>query len=130
MSEELVRKLPFSLIAEQSLLGSILIDPKALNEIADLITSDDFYLDEHRQIYLAFQELFSQNSEIDLVTLIDTLVRKGIYDKSGGQEYIRTLAEVVPNALNVKDYARIVKEKSTLRRLIEVASDISEAAYS
>ena len=130
MSEELVRKLPFSLIAEQSLLGSILIDPKALNEIADLITSDDFYLDEHRRIYLAFQELFSQNSEIDIVTLIDTLVHKGIYDKSGGQDYIRTLAEVVPNALNVKDYARIVKEKSTLRRLIEVASEISEAAYS
>ena len=130
MSEELVRKLPFSLIAEQSLLGSILIDPKALTEIADLMNANDFYLDEHRQIYLAFQDLFAQNSEIDVVTLIDTLVHKGIYDKSGGQDYIRTLAEVVPNALNVKDYARIVKEKSTLRRLIEVASDISEAAYS
>ncbi len=130
MSEELVRKLPFSLIAEQSLLGSILIDPKALNEIADLMTADDFYLEEHRQIYLAFQDLFTQNSEIDVVTLIDTLVYKGIYDKSGGQDYIRTIAEVVPNALNIKDYARIVKEKSTLRRLIEVANDISEAAYS
>ena len=116
MSEELVRKLPFSLIAEQSLLGSILIDPKALDEIADLIKPDDFYLEEHQRIYMAFQDLFAQNNEIDLVTLIDTLVYKGIYDKSGGQDYIRTLAEVVPNALNVKDYARIVKEKSTLRR--------------
>ncbi|MBR5602549.1 MAG: replicative DNA helicase, partial [Clostridia bacterium] len=93
MSEELVRKLPFSLIAEQSLLGSILIDPKALTEIADLMNANDFYLDEHRQIYLAFQDLFAQNSEIDVVTLIDTLVHKGIYDKSGGQDYIRTLAE-------------------------------------
>ena len=130
MQDELIRKLPFSMPAEQSLLGSVLIDPASLNEVADLITAEDFYLSEHKQIYLAMHELFLTNSEIDEVTLIDMLVTKGIYDKSGGEDYIRTLAEVVPDALNVKDYARIVKEKSVLRKLIEACGEISEAAYS
>lgn len=130
MNEELNRKLPFSLIAEQSLLGSILIDPASINEIADLVKADDFYITEHKQIYLAATELFLTNREIDIVTLIDTLVRKGIYDKSGGEDYIRTVTEVVPNALNIKDYAKIVKEKSSLRQLIEVCGEINESAFS
>ena len=124
------RKLPFSLIAEQSLLGSILIDPASLNEVADLINSDDFYEEAHKQIYLAMHELFLLNSEIDIVTLIDMLVRKGIYDKSGGEDYIRSICEVVPSALNIKDYAKIVKEKSVLRQLIEACGDITQSAYS
>ena len=128
--DELIKKLPFSMPAEQSLLGSVLIDPASLNEVADLINSEDFYITEHKQIYLAMHELFLANSEIDVVTLIDMLVTKGIYDKSGGEDYIRTLAEAVPDALNVKDYARIVKEKSVLRQLIAACTSISEAAYS
>lgn len=130
MAEELTRKQPFSLIAEQSLLGSILIDPDSFNEIADMLTASDFYLVEHTQIYLAMQELFLRNREIDIVTLIDMLVQKGIYDKAGGEAYIRQIAEVVPNALNVKDYARIVKDKSSLRQLIVACGEILEAAYS
>jgi replicative DNA helicase len=129
MNEELIRKLPFSMIAEQSLLGSVLIDPQSFNIIADAVSSDDFYLTEHKQIFLAMHELFLTNSEIDVVTLIDMLVRKGIYSKSGGEEYIRTIAEIVPNALNVKDYARIVRDNSILRRLIAVCGEISEVAY-
>ena len=128
--DELVKKLPFSMPAEQSLLGAILIDPASLNEVADLLNSEDFYLSEHKQIYLAMRELFLANREIDVVTLIDTLVVKGIYDKSGGEDYIRTLTEAVPDALNVKDYARIVKEKSVLRQLIAACGEISEEAYS
>ena len=130
MNEELNRKLPFSLIAEQSLLGSILIDPASINEVADLIKADDFYIAEHKQIYLAATELFMTNREIDVVTLIDALVQKGVYNKSGGEDYIRTLSEVVPTALNVKDYARIVKEKSALRQLIAVCGEINESAFS
>lgn len=124
------RKAPFSLAAEQALLGSILIDPNALNEVADLIGANDFYIAEHSKIYLALRELFLTNNEIDVVTLVDTLVRQGVYEKSGGQEYLRTLAEAVPSAMNVKDYARIVKDKSVLRQLIEACTDISETAYS
>ena len=116
--------------AEQSLLGAILIDPASITQVADLLNSEDFYLEEHKQIYLAMQELFMANSEIDVVTLIDMLVTKGIYNKSGGEDYIRTLTDAVPDALNIKDYARIVKEKSVLRQLISACSEISEAAYS
>ena len=123
------RKLPFSLAAEQALLGSILIDPNALNEVADLIRDTDFYITEHTKIYLALTELFKASNEIDVVTLVDMLVRQGVYEKSGGQEYIKTLAEAVPSAMNVKDYARIVKDKSTLRQLIEACADISDTAY-
>lgn len=130
MENELIRKMPFSMPAEQSLLGAILIDPAALNEVAGVLTAEDFYLNEHKQIYLAMQELFLANREIDVVTLIDMLVHKGIYDKSGGEDYIRTLSEAVPDALNVKDYARIVKEKSILRQLIDACGEISEDAYS
>ncbi len=128
--DELSRKLPFSLIAEQSLLGSILIDPECLNDITEMISPSDFYLSEHSQIYTAIHELFIINKQIDFVTLIDMLVSKGIYDKSGGENYIRTLGQAVPNALNVRDYANIVKQKSLLRTLIDACSDISERAYS
>ncbi len=130
MTDEFVRKLPFSMIAEQSLLGSVLIDPQSLNDVAEIITAQDFYLTEHAQIYTAMHELFLINKEIDVVTLIDMLVTKGIYDKSGGEDYIRALYQAVPNALNIKDYATIVKQKSLLRNLIGACSDISEKAYS
>ena len=130
MTDSLNRKLPFSLIAEQSLLGSVLIDPQSLNDVAEMVSASDFYLTEHVHIYTAMHELFLVNREIDVVTLIDTLVTKGIYDKSNGEEYIRSLLQAVPSALNIKDYARIVKQKSLLRNLIDVCSDISEKAYS
>ena len=130
MNEEFTKKLPFSLIAEQSLLAAIMIDPTSLNQVADVIRAEDFYISEHTQIYLAMHELYLTNSEIDVVTLIDMLVKKGIYDKSGGEEYLKTLCEIVPSALNVKDYAKIVKEKSVLRQLIAVCAEITETAYS
>ncbi len=130
MADDIIRKLPFSAIAEQSLLGSVLTDPESLNEVADMINAEDFYLDEHKQIYLAMHELFLTNSQIDIVTLIDTLVKKGIYSKSGGEDYIKVIAQTVPNALNVKDYAKIVKDKSILRQLIDMCNDVSDAAYS
>ena len=130
MAEDILRKLPFSAIAEQSLLGSILIDPQSINLVADIISSEDFYLEEHKQIYLAMHSLFLTNSQIDIVTLIDELVKSGIYSKSGGEEYIKVIAQTVPNALNVKDYAKIVKDKSVLRQLISMCDEVSDLAYS
>ncbi len=130
MNEELVRRLPFSLIAEQSLLGAILIDPDCFNEIAGTVSANDFYHTEHAQIFTAMHELFSNSKEIDIVTLIDTLVTRGIYSKSGGEDYIKTLGQTVPNSLNVKDYAKIVKDKSMLRTLINICGEISDDAMS
>lgn len=130
-SSELIRKMPFSLEAEQSVLGSILIDPECFPEIASLVKSEDFYLESHAAIYLAMQDLFLQSRTIDVVTLIDALVKNGVYESGDeGKKYIKIIAEIVPSAANVKDYARIVRDKSILRRLIKVCADISDTAYS
>ncbi len=130
-SNELIKKMPFSLEAEQSVLGSILINPECFSEIANEIKSSDFYLDDHTQIYLAMQDLFLQNRTIDVVTLIDSLVHRGVYDNiEDSKKYIKLIAEVVPSASNVKDYAKIVRDKRVLRQLIETCSDITDQAYS
>ena len=128
-ADEFIRKLPFSLEAEQSVLGAVLIDPEKINEIAGVIKSDDFYLEEHRSIYLAMQDLYLQNREIDLVTLIDMLVQRGVYDENASKSYIKLIAEVVPSAANIKDYAKIVRDKSMLRKLAEAGQDIVDSAY-
>ncbi len=126
---ELARKMPASLSSERALLGSILIDPAAITEILSVISADDFYVSEHKQIFLAMRELFDASQEIDPVTLIDTLVHKGVYEKSGGEDYIRSLLEATPSAMNIADYARIVKEESTRRRILAVCHEVSEMTY-
>ena len=130
MNADFSRKMPVAIEAEQSVLGSILINPESFDKIAGLITSDDFYLEEHRNIFETMKELYKKNREIDPVTLIDALVRDGVYDKAGGTEYIKIIAKTVPTAANIYDYAKIVKDKSTLRSLIGVCDEISGEAYS
>ena len=127
---EFQRKLPASLEAEQSVLGSILIDPECFNVIAGILKSDDFYYEHHREMYLAMQDMYLQNRDIDIVTLIDTMVKRGVYDEANSKNYIRLVAEVVPSAANVEDYAKIVKDKSLLRALISASEEITESAYS
>lgn len=129
MNIQLDRKMPFSLEAEQSVLGSILIDPACLDTITPIVSSDDFYLEEHRSIYATMQGMYLKSKNIDVVTLIDELVKDGVYDAAGGKEYIRLIAETVPTAANVKDYATIVRDKSTLRALIGACEEVTEAAY-
>lgn len=131
MAENFVKQQPFSLEAEQSVLGSILIDPELFKEVATLLTAQDFYITEHAEIYDAMKELFlGQDRKIDVVTVIDTLVSRGIYSDRDSRNYIKTICDTVPSAANIKDYANIVKNKSILRRLIGASSEISEAAYS
>ncbi len=117
------------MVAEQALLGSILIDPEAIKEVADSVNYGDFYISEHREIFAAMHRLFVLSSDIDIVTLIDELVKNGVYDKSGGEQYLKTLTASVPSAVNITDYAKIVKEKSIIRQLIEASSEISDKAY-
>ena len=126
---DVVRKMPASLSAERAVLGSILIDPASITEVLSLIRAEDFYVAEHQQIFLAMRELFDASCEIDFVTLVDALVHKGVYEKSGGEEYIRALLDATPGAVNVMDYARIVKEESTRRQIITVCSEVSDMTY-
>jgi len=131
MAEDLYgRTPPFSLEAEQSVLGSVLIDPDSFNTVAGILKSEDFYLREHVQIYLAMQDLYLRNRTIDVITLIDMLVKNGVYKSEDTlSEYIKTIADLVPSAANILDYANIVKDKSVLRSIISICSDVSEAAY-
>lgn len=127
---DMQKNLPCALEAEQSVLGSILIDPNCFADLTEIIHADDFYLDEHGEIFYAMQDLFAKSREIDLVTLIDTLVSRGIYNEEESKKYIKVIAETVPSAANVLDYAKIVREKSLLRSLIGAADEIRETAFS
>ena len=129
MNNELDRRLPFSLEAEQSLLGSVLIDPRCMDEVASLVTADDFYMPEHREIWLAMQAMYLKSKNIDVVTLIDELTKSGTYTEAGGREYLKLVAETVPAAVNAKDYAKIVRDRAIIRQLIGAGEDIAEAGY-
>ena len=126
---DFTRKMPCSLPSERALLGAILIDPASINDVVSVLSPDDFYVQEHKEIFNAMRELFDVSREIDPVTLIDTLVHKGVYEKAGGEDYIRSLLDATPNAMNLADYARIIKEESIRRRIIETCAAVSDQTY-
>ena len=122
--------LPHNLEAEQCVLGAILIHNDAFNVAAQLIDAGDFYRDAHRRIFDKMVGLSEQGQAIDLVTLRDELSRSGDLEEVGGPAYVSALADGVPRSTNVEHYARIVKERATLRDLIYSANKIAAAAYS
>jgi replicative DNA helicase len=123
------RTLPHNLEAERSVLGAILVHNDAFNLAAQVIDSRDFYRDAHRRIFDRMVALNERHDAIDFVTLKEELARNGELDEVGGPAYVASLADGVPRATNVEYYARIVKEKSTLRNLIYAASKIVTNAY-
>jgi replicative DNA helicase len=123
------RTLPHNLEAEKSVLGAILIHNEAFNHAAELIDSRDFFRDAHRRIFDKMIALSERNHPIDLITLKDELHRAGELEEVGGPAYIASLADGVPRSANVEHYARIVKEKATLRNLIHSANRIIADAY-
>ena len=123
------RTLPHNLEAERSVLGAILVHNDAFNLAAQVIDSSDFYRDAHRRIFERMVQLNERNQAIDFVTLKEELGRAGEIDEVGGPSYVAALADGVPRATNVEYYARIVKEKSTLRSLIFAANKILTNAY-
>src|SRR6185369_15838537 len=118
------RALPANLDAERSVLGAVLLDSAALHFVVPIITADDFFPDTHRRIYSAMLELSQRSQEIDVLTLREELDRSGSVEKAGGSAYLTSLLDGVPDVGNVEQYARIVKEKSTLRRLIRAGQRI------
>src|SRR5205809_1459292 len=131
MSETVVaeRTLPHNLEAERSVLGAILLHDDAFNLAAELVDSHDFYRDAHRRIFDKMVKLSERGDAIDLVTLKEELSRAGELDEVGGPAYISALVDGVPRSTNVEHYARIIKEKSTLRSLIYSANKILANAY-
>jgi replicative DNA helicase len=129
-NSSLIKQMPVSIEAEQALLGSIITNADAFDKVSGMISVDDFYLDEHKHIYASLLTMYMQSKKIDAVTLVNALVEAGDRDEAGGVQYISLLANSVPTVSNVKDYARIVKDKSTLRKLIGACDEITADAYS
>src|SRR6187455_1934195 len=123
------RTLPHNLEAERSVLGSILVHNDAFNLAAQVIDSQDFYRDAHRRIFDKMVALNERHDAIDFITLKEELGKSGQLDEVGGPAYIASLADGVPRATNVEYYAKIVKEKATLRNLIYAANKIVADAY-
>ena len=120
---------PQNIEAEQSVLGSILIEQSAIAKISDILQPEDFYREAHRMVYRAAMTLFERGEAIDFITVIDTLRREESLERAGGISYITSLANGVPTAANIVFHAKIVQEKSLLRRLIHAATDIATLGY-
>src|SRR5690242_9082787 len=121
--------LPQNVEAEAGVLGSLLIDPEAVVQVADFLRSEDFYREAHRTIFQAVLDLYETGGPADLITLTDELARRGKLDEIGGASYVSSLANQVPTSRNVKRYAQIVERTAVLRRLINAAGQIAGVAY-
>ncbi len=118
---------PHSIEAEESVIGSILMDPTVLEDVLEEVRYSDFYLEKHKIIFKTIEQVFSSAQPVDTVTLIDKLRNLGLIEKVGGEESLIHLAQVVPTTANVMYYANIVKEKALLRNLIKASSEIVES---
>ncbi len=120
---------PQNLEAERSVLGALMQDYNALTQAMETLAPEDFYHPQHAVIYKAMQALYQQPRAVDLVTMDEELGRQGALAGIGGTEYLVELIQAVPTTANVRHYVEIVLEKSTLRKLIQAASQISQNSY-
>lgn len=125
----LSRQAPHSMEAEQSVLGSMLIDSRCISDVVGLARADDFYLQTNRDIFETIYEMFSFSQVIDPVTVLDKMRERGVYDEQTSTKYLMQLMEITPTAANAKRYAQIVHDKALLRNLSTAASDIIETVY-
>jgi replicative DNA helicase len=123
------RLTPQNLEAEESFLGSLLLDKDAMIKVADLLQPDDFYLDKHRRIFTAMIDLYRRNEPIDLLSLGNRLQEKEDLETIGGRAELIGLTNAVPTASHVVHYGEIIQKKATLRRLLQAASDITALGY-
>ena len=128
-SNVLLKQMPMSVEAEQAVLGAIIIKPESFDQIGGMLTTNDFYLEDHKRIYATLLQMYGESKIIDTVTLVNSISDQNGKDKESTIQYITLLAESVPSVANIKDYARIVKDKSILRSLIDACDDINKDAY-
>ena len=130
MDEALIRRtLPHSVEAEQSVIGSMIMDSDAVMAASEILTAEDFYGNQYGILFQAMVELFTAGKPIDIITLQDKLSQMDVPAELSSIEFIRDLLAAVPTSANVKYYAKIVKEKSTLRKLIKINEDIANTCY-
>jgi len=120
---------PQNIEAEQSVLGALMLDKNAIIQVADLLRTDDFYRGIHHMVYEAMLELFEKHEPIDILSVSNRLQEKGKLEEIGGYGYLTTLANSVPTSAHIYYYAKIIQHKSTLRKLIDAASHITNLGY-
>lgn len=126
---EASRTIPYSIEAEQSVLGSVLLEKDLLIAIADTLTKEDFYAQQNAEVYDAMLTLYKKQEPIDLVTLSELLKDRGAFDRAGGIQYLTGLATAPDFSKNINAYAKIVKDKSILRQLINASNDTIQNCY-
>ena len=129
MAEVISRIPPHNIEAEQSVLGSMLLDREAVAVAADGLKPEDFYMDAHKEIFEAMVEIFDRGEPVDLVTVVEELRQRATLDAVGGVSYITDLSMTVPSTANIKYYVGIVEEKSILRRLISACNEVIRESY-
>lgn len=120
---------PQNLEAEQCVLGSIMLQQGAMPRAAEILTEDDFYRDAHKYIFSAMITLFDRGEPLDLITVSNLLKDNNRFEATGGPTYLATLTDIVPVAANIAYYARIVREKAILRKLIATGTEIASRCY-
>jgi replicative DNA helicase len=120
---------PYSLEAEQAVLGSLMIDPDAWDNAADALSANDFYQREHQVVFRSMLQLAAAHQPLDIVTLSEKLEKDADLEKVGGLAYLGELAQNTPSAANIIYYAKIVHDKAVLRNLISVSREIADSAY-
>ena len=125
MEELLARQVPYSVEAEQAVLGSILIDSRCLTDVVGIVEPKDFYLEQNREIYQTIYQMFNFSQSIDPVTVLDKMRESGVYHDNS-RDYVLQLMEVTPTAANAVRYANIVRDKAMLRALSDASTDISQ----
>ena len=123
------RKMPHDADAEQAVLSSILMDKDAAAEAFEILKAEDFYSPENKAVFQAAFQLYTKGDPIDVVTVKNQLEENGVFTEIGGVETLANIAGAVGSSVNVQSYAKIVEEKSVLRRLIKLSGDISEISY-
>ena len=124
-----MRSLPQSIEAEQSVIGSMIIDKHAIAKVMESLEEVDFYRDGHKTIFKAILEMFKNDMPVDLLTLLEYLKSTDMLEKAGGVTYITELSSSVPTTANLSAYIKIVSDKSTLRKLIKASTSIIEESY-
>ena len=124
-----MRSLPQSVEAEQSVIGSMIIDKNAIAKVLESLKEEDFYRDGHKVIYKTILEMFRNDIAVDLLTLLEYLKSTDMLERSGGVTYITELSSSVPTTANLSAYIKIVSDKSTLRKLIKASTTIIEESY-
>lgn len=130
MEFEDLKRVPHSLEAEQSIIGSLIVDFRCIEELAAILRPEHFYVEKYGRVYSEITEMYMTSAKIDFVTVLNRVVAAGIYEEAEAKQLLYDMASAVPSTKNVAAYAKIVVEKANLRRLINICDEITSACYS